>query len=201
MLVNQSSACQTNVWQAVYLLLYQEAWENDGNVGLAPLPGGISWEDAINNNTNWINETVGIGVKNAYSYSVKYKNEDFNIYSNLSYDINDSYLIGNSYERLSGRLNCDYRFSDRLTISGSLSKSNGTNNRIDGAWSGGLGEAMSTALPIYPVFIYDSTYFQGASNPVRTRDLKEWTNIEKRDIYNLSAIYLINDKMYLKVSA
>ena len=76
-----------------YLLLYQEAWENDGNVGLAPLPGGLSWEDAINNNTNWINETVGIGVKNAYSYSVKYKNEDFNIYSNISYDINDSYLI------------------------------------------------------------------------------------------------------------
>ena len=25
-----------------YLQLYQEAWENDGNVGLAPLPGGIS---------------------------------------------------------------------------------------------------------------------------------------------------------------
>ena len=184
-----------------YLLLYQEAWENDGNVGLAPLPGGISWEDAINNNTNWINETVGIGVKNAYSYSVKYKNEDFNIYSNISYDINDSYLVGNSYERLSGRLNCDYKYSDRLTISGNLSRSIGTNNRIDGAWSGGLGEAMSTALPIYPVFINDSSYFQGASNPVRTRDLKQWTNIERRDIYNLSAIYRINDKMYLKGSA
>ena len=184
-----------------YLLLYQEAWENDGNVGLAPLPGGISWEDAINNNTNWINETVGIGVKNAYSYSVKYKNEDFNIYSNISYDINDSYLIGNSYERLSGRLNCDYKYSDRLTISGNLSRSTGTNNRIDGAWSGGLGEAMSTALPIYPIFINDSSYFQGASNPVRTRDLKQWTNIERRDIYNLSAIYRINDKMYLKGSA
>ncbi len=184
-----------------YLTLYQEAWENDGNVGLAPLPGGISWEDAINNNTNWIKETVGIGVKNAYSYSIKYKNKDFNIYSNLSYDINDSYLIGNSYERLSGRMNFDYNFSDKFTISGNLSRSNGINNRVDGAWSGGLGEAMSTALPIYPIFINDSTYFQGASNPVRTRELKQWTNIEKRGIYNLSTTYRINDKLYLKGSA
>ena len=51
-----------------YLQLYQEAWENDGNVGLAPLPGGISWQDALMNNTDWVDETIGVGVKESTAF-------------------------------------------------------------------------------------------------------------------------------------
>ena len=97
-----------------YLQLYQEAWENDGNVGLAPLPGGLSWEEAQGNNTDWVDQTTGLGVKHAYSYSVKYGSEKIKSYANISYDDNESYLLGNSYERLSGRLNLSYDVTKEL---------------------------------------------------------------------------------------
>ena len=41
-----------------YLQMYQEAWENDGGAGRAVLPGGISWEDAENTNTDWVDQTI-----------------------------------------------------------------------------------------------------------------------------------------------
>ena len=183
-----------------YLQLYQEAWENDGNVGLAPLPGGLSWEEAQGNNTDWVDQTTGLGVKHAYSYSVKYGSEKIKSYANISYDDNESYLLGNSYERLSGRLNLSYDVTKDLTISTNSSVSRGVNNRVDAAWSGGLGQAMSTALPIYPIMINDSTYFQTGSNPVRTRNLKKWRNLENRTIVGFTALYRLNEKLSLKGS-
>ena len=183
-----------------YLQLYQEAWENDGNVGLAPLPGGISWQDALMNNTDWVDETIGVGVKESTSFSVKYGNEKLKSYANISYDQNESYLAGNSYDRLSGRLNLDYDITKKLKLSVNSSLSRGINNRVDAAWSGGLGQAMSTALPIYPIMLNDSTYFQTGSNPVRTRDLKQWRNVEDRAIYGFTALYKLTDKINLKAS-
>ena len=41
-------------------------------------------------------------------------------------------------------------------VSSSLSQ--GINNRIDAAWSGGLGDAMSNALPYYPVYRSDTLF-------------------------------------------
>ena len=183
-----------------YLQLYQEAWENDGNVGLAPLPGGMSWEEALNNNTNWVDETIDLGVKESTSFSVKYGSEKLKSYANVSYDKNESYLAGNSYDRLSGRLNLDYDLTKKLKLSVNSSLSRGTNNRVDAAWSGGLGQAMSTALPIYPIMLNDSTYFQTGSNPVRTRDLKQWRNLEDRGIYGFTALYKLTDKINIKAS-
>jgi TonB-linked SusC/RagA family outer membrane protein len=198
--VSQPTALPQMVDAETYLQLYQEAWENDGNVGLAPLPGGISWADAINNNTDWVKETVTLGVKQAYSYSVKYRNDKLNTYSNISYDENESYLRGNSYTRISGRVNADYDFSENLRLTANTSFSQGINDRIDAAWSGGLGSAMSTALPIFPVMIDDSTYFQGGSNPTRSRELKQWYNVENRAIYSLSALYKVTDKLSIRGS-
>ena len=65
------------------------------------------------NNTDWVDQTIGVGVKESTSFSVKYGNEKLKSYANISYDQNESYLVGNSYDRLSGRLNFDY---DRLAV-------------------------------------------------------------------------------------
>ena len=56
-----------------FLQMYQEAWENDGGVGLAPLPNNISWEDARKTNTNWVDETMGTGMKQLYSLGTTYR--------------------------------------------------------------------------------------------------------------------------------
>ena len=59
---------------------------------------------------------------------------------------------------------------------------------------------MSTALPIYPIMLNDSTYFETGSNPVRTRDLKQWRNVEDRAIYGFTALYKLTNKINLKAS-
>ncbi len=169
-----------------YLQIYQEAWENDGNVGLALLPGGISWEDARATDTDWVDETTGVGFKQAYNFSAKYANKKFNLFSSIGYDDNGTYLTGNSYERSSFRTNVDYKFSPKFTLAANVSISQGVNNRVDAAWSGGLGAAMSTALPYFPITYGDTVfnddgqvtrlpgdYWDLGTNPVRNRELQE----------------------------
>ena len=175
-----------------WLQMYKEAWTNDGKVGTPQLPAGLSWEEASRTNTNWVDQTIETGFKQRYDFGVQKATEKFNFYTGLSYDLNDSYLKGNSYERVSGRFNADWKVSSKFDIGVSTSLSRGRNNRIDAAWSGGLGAAMSTALPIFP--IYDSTgaywYNAGAgNNPVMMRELKQWRTDEYRSINNLKMNY------------
>lgn len=175
-----------------FLQLYQEAWENDGNVGPAKLPSNISWEDARKTNTDWVDETIGVGFKQNYSLSGSRSINKLNYYLNGSYENNESFLIGNSYERISGRANLDYKVTDDLKIGVNTNFTRAVNDRIDAAWSGGLGAAMSTALPIYP--IYDTAgEFTQLSNPVRDREYKDWITTEYRSLTNLTADYKIND--------
>ena len=188
-----------------YLQLYEEAWVNDGNVGTPTFPfASLTWEEAQQNNTDWISQTVGTGYKQMYDFNVQKGAEKYNFYLGGSYDRNESYLLGNSYERLSGRANADFRFSKKLKLGVSTSISRGDNNRVDAAWSGGLGAAMSTALPIYPIY-WDKDGVNGngdsvkagdywleagiGNNPVAFRDKKEWRVREVRSINSLNLLY------------
>lgn len=183
-----------------YLQLRQEAWENDGNVGLAPLPGGLTWEEALTNNTDWVDRTTATGVKQMYSFGVKRGTKRLKAYMAGSYDDNQSYLLGNSYERMSGRANVDYKFSEKIKGGVSLSKSRGTNNRIDNAWSGGLGSAMSNALPIYPVVDSTGEWWNDGTNPVLQRNSKVWKTIENRSINNGFMTFEPVENLFFKAS-
>ncbi len=213
-----------------YLSLRQEAWENDGGTGYVWLPNVTSplddaetrraaYQNALLTNTDWVGQTIGTGLKNAHSIGIRHGADRYQLYGGISYDDNHSYLLGNSYERISGRMNVDYRPTDRLTLTGSTSVSQGRNNRIDAAWSGGLGDAMSNALPYYPVR-YESDvlgdngdtlhqageYFLwfdewgGTKNPVAVRELKQWRTTESRSISNLQLIYRLADGLHFKAS-
>jgi TonB-dependent starch-binding outer membrane protein SusC len=175
----------TNEW----LQLYQEAWENDGNTGRAPLPGGISWEQAEQTNTDWYDQTTRTGIKQEYNLSMTQGNDKLTSYVGLSYSDNQSFLVGNSYERLSGRVNLDYKILPNLTATLNTSFSRGINNRVFAAWSGGLGSAMSESLPFYPVRNPDGSYFTGGPNPVRQQELLDWRTRENRTISNASISY------------
>ncbi|MGB2117748.1 MAG: SusC/RagA family TonB-linked outer membrane protein, partial [Schleiferiaceae bacterium] len=194
-----------------YLQMYEEAWVNDGNVGVPELPGNrMSWSEAqAYDGTDWIQETIRQGVKHGYDFSASRGFKGGNFYAGLSYNDNHSYLAGNSYERLSGRINADFDISKRFKLGLSTSLSRGVNNRIDAAWSGGFGEAMSKALPIYPIY-YENDEFDDDGNlvanagdywlkgginlnPVAQRDLKDWTALEDRSINNVTMNYKLSD--------
>lgn len=213
-----------------YLALRQEAWENDGGTGYVWLPNMTSASDdpdtrkeaylrALQTNTNWVDETIGVGNKNAVNFGVRHGGERYNLYAGVSKDNNQSYLLGNSYDRSSGRINLDYTPSNQLKLILSTSLSRGENNRIDAAWSGGLGDAMSNALPYYPVRYEETEYdangnvtheageyflwfdeWGGTKNPVAVRELKKWKTTEDRSISNAQLIYSPLNNFNIKVS-
>lgn len=187
-----------------FLQLYQEAWENDGGTGRAPLPNNISWEEAEKTNTDWIDETMGMGIKQMYSLGTTYRKNKLGAYLGLTYDNNGSFVIGSRYKRSSARLNVDYEPIKNLTLNLSSSYTQGINNRVDGAWSGGFGAAMSTALPIYPVYDTSGNFWRpgaGSLNPVAVRNLKDWRTTENRTINNFKASYKISDKWVVSAFA
>ncbi len=183
-----------------WLQLRQEAWENDGNVGLAELPGNLTWEEARANDTDWIDLTTQTGFKHEYNIGMTQGNEKLTSYVGFSYSDNESFLVGNSYERISGRVNLDYNILDNLRASVTTSLSQGINNRVAGAWDGGLGAAMSDALVIYPVRNADGTYFTDGNNPVRKQDLQDWRTRENRSLSTLAFNYRPIEKLELNLS-
>jgi TonB-linked SusC/RagA family outer membrane protein len=190
-----------------YLQMRQEAWENDGGTGYVWLPSLSSasdspevreqkYKEAQGINTNWFDELTGVGIKQAYNIGINYVMDKAKLYASLSNDDNGSYIIGNRFLRNSARLNIDINLSKKLIYNVGGSYTQSMNQRVDAAWSGGIGEAMSTALPYYPV--YDSTgkYFMwngGYSNPIAYREQRQWVNYEKRLLTNHSFTYLINE--------
>lgn len=175
---------------AEWLQLRQEAWENDGNTGLAPLPGNISWAQAQQTDTDWWDLVTRTGFNQDYSLSVTTGGKKIKTYLGGSFSNNESFMLGNSYKRLSFRANIDYDITKNLSMNLSTSWAQGTNNRIAAGWAGGIGDAMSSALPIYPVYLDPATnngnpYFYNGANPVRNIENTDWRTLDTRSITNL----------------
>lgn len=199
--ISQATALPNMLNNEQYLQLYQEAYENDGGVGLAPLKGGISWEDAKKTNTNWVDLMTQTGVKHSHNVSVSKGTNKYSILGNVSYSNSESFLVGNSYERTSFRLNGDYRFNKYVKASINSSISRGFNHRVNAGWSGGLGSAMSTALPIYPVYNPDGSLFRGGDNPMIAQLYKKWQTVENRYINGTQFDIRVNDQLSFNVNA
>lgn len=162
-----------------WLQLRQEAWENDGNTGRPPLPGNVTWEQAEATNTDWWKELTRTGFINEHNVSMTAGNKWLKSYVGASYGKDDSYIKANSYERIGVRGNFDFQALKNLKANLNVSWNNGNNHRVPAAWDGGLGDAMSTALPIYPIYNADKTYFR-TSNPVFRMDQTKWRNTENK---------------------
>lgn len=181
-----------------WLQLYQEAYENDGGVGRAQLPDGMSWEDAQGVNTNWVDEIIRLGVKHDYNLSMNAGWKKLKTYVGLSYANSESYLVGNSFERISLRGNLEYEVSDQLKVTLNSSIARGNNRKVDQAWSGGLGAAQTIALPIYQLDRFENS---GFSNPLKQIDYIDWRGIENRSINNLNIAYKASDKLSFNARA
>jgi TonB-dependent starch-binding outer membrane protein SusC len=172
-----------------WLQMYQEAWENDGNVGQPSiLPGGYTVDSArANGTTDWQKLTTGTGVKQEYNLSMSQGTEKLKTYVDLSAMNNQSYLLGNSYRRYTGRLNLDWNILKTLKLGVSASGAYGRNNKIGQAWDGALGMAQSNALPYFNEETANSAF--GGGNPINRRTQIDWRSIEKRSINTVNLTY------------
>lgn len=183
---------------AEWLQLRQEGWVNDGKTGYADLPGKLTWAQAQNNNTNWWDKLTQVGFINEHSLSMTQGNRKLRTFANLTYSNDQGYIKSNAYERLSARFNADYKPIEKLKISLNAGFNRGVNKRVSAAWDGGIGDAMSGALPIYPVYNADGTYFIDGANPVRKTNETKRREIDNRLLTGLSIEYELVKNLYLK---
>lgn len=202
-----------------YLRLRQEAWENDGGTGYVWLPTYSTADDdaetrrnaylaASEVDTDWVDETIGQGFKQLYSMSARKGGELVDGFFNVTYDDNQSFFMNNRYERVSGRMNLDFKLGDRLELSINESISQGRNYKVDAAWSGGLGDAMSHALPIYPVLdsagnynlFNESDFGWRIANPVALANQKNIIVTENRWITGLKMTYQPIDNLFINLN-
>lgn len=188
-----------------WLAVRQEAWELDGNTGAVWLPGYSSvtstpaerlaaYQEASQHDTDWWDLVTQTGIKQQYNLSTSFTKKKFNVFLGASYSDNQSYIAGNQLKRYSARGNVDYTVSEQFDVSLSSSYSRGVNKRVRVAYTGGLGLAMSTALPIYPVYDENGDYFRtsasgNGNNPLFERDNFEGYTVDDRTINNLTLRY------------
>ena len=190
-----------------YLTIRQEAWENDGGTGYVWLPylttAGSSpetrkaaFERAMETNTDWFDLFSRRAQKTQQNIGLRSGGEKWSMYNGVSYDKNESYAVGNRYTRTSARTNFDWTPNDKIKVLLSGSTSEGQNQRVRGGWSGGIGAAMSTALPYMAPYVVDSTFDANGSlvsternyelnrwfNPMAYQDFVQWRETERRQI-------------------
>ncbi|MEC7693516.1 MAG: SusC/RagA family TonB-linked outer membrane protein, partial [Bacteroidota bacterium] len=190
-----------------YLTIRQEAWENDGGTGYVWLPylttAGSSpearkaaFERAMETNTDWFDLFSRRAQKTQQNIGLRSGGEKWSMYNGVSYDKNESYAVGNSYTRTSARTNFDWTPNDKVKVLLSGSTSEGQNQRVRGGWSGGIGTAMSTALPYMAPYVVDSIFDANGSlvsternyelnrwfNPMAYQDFVQWRETERRQI-------------------
>ena len=168
-----------------FLQVRQEAWENDGNVGRALLPLGLNYQDIEGVDTDWLDQVIRTGTKQEYNLSMTQGSKKLKTYLGIGYLNGESYQIGNAYQRANARANLDYQVTKKMRISLSTSIARGLNDRVKQEWAGGMGTAMTSALPIYPVKDDNGDWFNIYGNPVAQEQLQDWKTREWRSINSL----------------
>ncbi|HWK98395.1 MAG TPA: TonB-dependent receptor [Parapedobacter sp.] len=170
-----------------YLMLYREALENDFRFNpnttdpatVSTYPRGFTEDQALTTNTDWQDLVTRTGVSAYNDLSISFGNNQLRSYIGLSHAGENSYIVDNHFNRTSGRLNLDYSPTQFLTLGGNFSFSHTYNRYVPVSWDGGYGRAISAALPYFPAYNEDGSYFvfPMSTNPVT--EIKE----KRRRIY------------------
>ncbi len=143
-----------------WLSLMDEAHRNSFGF---PMPAdynlgrGLTPAEVVSNqyNTNWIDQILRTGTVQEANLNASGGSEKTRFYVGGTYRVDESFFSGNSFERINGRINVDHEANDKLTIGTQTSITLTKNNQVPNVW----GTAQSSALPIFPIFNEDGTYF------------------------------------------
>ncbi len=139
--------------------------------------------------TDWIDLVLRQGFVQELSASAQGGNEKTIFYTGLTYRDEEGFVLGNSYNRLSGRINVENKATDKLSIGTNMSVSYSKNKRVPTGDSGGLGLAQQK-LPFLPVYNADGTYYDPYSNPLW--QLENW-NFTANSFRSITGMFLNYD--------
>jgi TonB-dependent starch-binding outer membrane protein SusC len=130
-------------------------------------------------NTNWLDEVFRTGSQQTLNLSFRGGNERSNYYIAGDYLDNNGFLKGNRLQRITIRTNVEGQLNDWLKVGTQTSVSNNSNDQVRTSYNGGLGAAQSSALPFFPVYNPNGSYYgtqfanpTTGQNPVAQREDK-----------------------------
>ncbi|MBP7497216.1 MAG: TonB-dependent receptor [Bacteroidales bacterium] len=108
--------------------------------------------------TDWIDEVIRTGSIQEANLSATGGNDKTIFYVGGTYHKEKGFLLGNDYERISGRINLDNNATEKLKIGTNLALAYANNIRVPMGDAGGLGDAQRL-FPYIPVKNADGTFF------------------------------------------
>jgi TonB-dependent starch-binding outer membrane protein SusC len=189
-----------------WLELMDEAHRNSFGVPISSsynLGRGLTPSSAValGANTNWRDQILRTGKVQEASISASGGTDKTRFYVGGTYRKDDSYFVGNSFERINARINVDHNATTKLTIGTQTAISSTINNQVPNVW----GTSQSSALPIFPIRNEDGTYFghtlaQGqntGANPVAQLENK-FETAGLRLLNNVYLNYKITDDLVFR---
>lgn len=172
-----------------YVQMYQEAYRNDS---LAHVAGAKSFKQSFGfspdsaANTNWINQVLRVGYFQEANISASGGNAKTSFYTGIGIRDEKTFLDGNAFQRISLRTNVTHTASKYFDFGVNISLTRTDNHYVPTSYSGGLGAAQSSELPIFPVYNPNGTYNTDIGiNPVQQIAQLKQDNISWRTIDNL----------------
>ncbi len=127
------------------------------------LPAELSREVAENTNTDWIDHALQNGFFQEMNLAASGGNDKTVFYIGGTYRDEKGIFVGNNFKRYNGRVNLDHKPTENLSLGARMAYTVTDSDVIPISWAGGLGTAQSQALPFYPIFNADGTYFNPQS--------------------------------------
>jgi len=151
-----------------------------------------------NSRTNWLDQVLRQGRYRQASVSASVGGKKFSLYGSGSFRDEDGIVIGQSFQRVSGRLNASFTPVSWLQAGVNLS-ANGIDNQTVP-----LGRtyqsALSSSLPAYPVQLANGAFFNGIANGTNnTIGLGTNPVFYRNNYYNLAHTFRSTNTAFLQL--
>jgi TonB-linked SusC/RagA family outer membrane protein len=172
-----------------YIQMYNEAYRNDSIAHVAGAQNfksrfGFPADSAAN--TNWLKQVFRPGYFQEANVSTSGGNAKTTFYTGMGIRDEKTFLKGNSFQRISLLANVNHTASKHFDFGVNINLTRTDNHYIPTSYSGGLGAAQSSMLPIFPVYNPNGSYnTDGGANPVAQINLIQQEAIVWRTIDNI----------------
>ena len=140
----------------IFPMIMKKIWQ-------ALLPSGLTREVAERTNTDWIDHALQSGHFQEMNLAASGGNDKTVFYLGCTYRDEQGIFVGNNFKRYNARVNLDHNPTDYLSLGARTAFIVTDSDIIPVSWAGGLGTAQSQAMPYWPVFNEDGTYFNAQS--------------------------------------